>query len=158
MNKIFKLVSIVGFAFYLLVLTSHVILKYYDVNYGNHFNFKYPNYYWKSHNFIPFKTIYFYFVLAKNVNLNTRVLNILGNIIGFVPLGFMLPLIFNKVKRIKNVVIYSLYLSLFYETIQLLFKLGSFDIDDLILNTTGGTLGYLAFLILLKTFNLKRPS
>ncbi|WP_260440996.1 VanZ family protein [Parageobacillus thermoglucosidasius] len=33
-------------------------------------------------------------------------------------------------------------LSLTYEMIQLLFGLGSFDVDDLILNTLGGILGY----------------
>ncbi|MDM5308598.1 VanZ family protein [Peribacillus frigoritolerans] len=30
-----------------------------------------------------------------------------------------------------------------YEILQLLFELGSFDTDDLILNTLGGVIGYL---------------
>lgn len=34
-------------------------------------------------------------------------------------------------------------LSFAYEILQLLFGFGSFDIDDLILNTFGGVLGYL---------------
>jgi len=33
------------------------------------------------------------------------------------------------------------------ETIQLVWKVGSFDVDDLILNTLGGVIGYLLFWI-----------
>ena len=37
--------------------------------------------------------------------------------------------------------------SLCVETIQLVWKVGSFDVDDLILNTLGGVIGYLLFWI-----------
>ena len=38
-------------------------------------------------------------------------------------------------------------LSLVVETIQLITKVGCFDVDDLILNTLGAALGYLAFAV-----------
>ena len=36
-------------------------------------------------------------------------------------------------------------LSLLVELLQLVFKVGSFDVDDLLLNTIGGLLGYLVY-------------
>ena len=41
-------------------------------------------------------------------------------------------------------------MSLFIESVQLLTRVGSFDVDDLILNTLGGILGYVLFYILNK--------
>ncbi|WP_286163803.1 VanZ family protein [Bacillus sp. AFS088145] len=43
-----------------------------------------------------------------------------------------------RFKNFKVIVIATFSLSLTYELIQLLFDFGSFDIDDLILNTLGG--------------------
>lgn len=42
---------------------------------------------------------------------------------------------------------YSFGLSLGVEVFQLLTRVGSFDVDDLLLNTIGGILGYVLFLI-----------
>lgn len=42
-------------------------------------------------------------------------------------------------------VLYSFELSLLVELLQLVFKVGSFDVDDLFLNTIGGLLGYLVY-------------
>lgn len=41
--------------------------------------------------------------------------------------------------------LYSFELSLLVETIQLVTKVGSFDVDDLLLNTIGGVCGYLVY-------------
>jgi len=38
-------------------------------------------------------------------------------------------------------------LSLLVESIQLVFKVGSFDVDDMLLNTFGGVIGYIVFAI-----------
>ena len=50
--------------------------------------------------------------------------------------------------RMISVICLTFLLSLSFETLQLIFKVGSFDVDDLLLNTIGGMLGYLAFWIL----------
>ncbi|MEE6449130.1 VanZ family protein [Gottfriedia acidiceleris] len=47
-------------------------------------------------------------------------------------------------KNYKVIVIATFSLSLTYELIQLIFDFGSFDIDDLLLNTFGGFFCYLA--------------
>lgn len=38
-------------------------------------------------------------------------------------------------------------LSLLVESIQLVFKVGCFDVDDLILNTLGAAIGYMLFAV-----------
>ena len=44
-------------------------------------------------------------------------------------------------------VLYSFELSLLVELLQLVFKVGSFDVDDLFLNTVGCAVGYILFVI-----------
>ncbi|MFJ7976805.1 VanZ family protein [Peribacillus sp. NPDC096379] len=54
---------------------------------------------------------------------------------------------------------FSRCISLFsikYEIFKLIFKFGSFDIDDLILNTLGGILGYLPIKLCQLYINSKR--
>ena len=50
-------------------------------------------------------------------------------------------------ERLLMTLFYSLGLSLGVEVFQLLTRVGSFDVDDLLLNTIGGILGYVLFLI-----------
>lgn len=79
--------------------------------------------------------------------------NIAGNVIGFMPYGFFLPVLSENVRGnrknwifgVFRVLLLSLLLSLFVETMQLAFKVGSFDVDDLLLNTLGGILGYIIY-------------
>ncbi|MBH9968516.1 VanZ family protein [Bacillus enclensis] len=56
-----------------------------------------------------------------------------------------LPLLLKRFRSFKKVVLASLCLSLTFELTQLLFNFGSFDVDDLTLNTFGGILGYTPF-------------
>ncbi|MGE8081427.1 VanZ family protein [Peribacillus loiseleuriae] len=129
---------------YLLILSKLILFKYFTVpDIISHFTFSDDDpFWWNSHNFIPFKTIIYYLFLA-DINLNIRVENIAGNIIGFSPFGFILPLLSKKFLSLKKVIIAAFCLSLTFEITQLVFKFGSFDVDDLILNTLGGALGYL---------------
>ena len=70
-------------------------------------------------------------------------LNIWGNIIAFYALWFILPIYSKRCRNVWMTVLYSFELSLLVELLQLVFKVGSFDVDDLFLNTIGGLLGYL---------------
>lgn len=76
--------------------------------------------------------------------------NLAGNILIFVPFGFLLPVMSRKLKGFCNVLLFSLELSLIVEVIQLMTKVGSFDVDDLLLNTIGGMLGYGVYAVLQK--------
>ncbi|WP_342429304.1 VanZ family protein [Neobacillus sp. FSL H8-0543] len=141
---------------YLAILTKLILFKYIPLSEMiNHFNFTYNEYFWRSNNFVPFKTIYFYLYLA-DINLNIRIENLVGNIIGFMPFGFILPLLSRKFLRLAPVLFATFCLSLTYEVLQLLFEFGSFDVDDLILNSFGGALGYLLYKLLKFFFKKKR--
>ncbi|AJD89630.1 hypothetical protein JMA_03130 [Jeotgalibacillus malaysiensis] len=112
------------------------------------FNTEIP-FYWHTHNFIPLKTIGEYLFIRDDLNFNIRVENLAGNVIGFMPFGFLLPLLLEKFQSFKKVVIATFLLSFGYELIQSIFRLGSFDVDDLLLNTLGGGAGYLILKLLL---------
>lgn len=66
------------------------------------------------------------------------------NIILFVPLGFFLPLLYKKYNRISNTALTSFLFSLSIEIVQM-FGRGSTDINDLITNTVGTSLGFFAY-------------
>lgn len=74
-------------------------------------------------------------------------LNIAGNVVAFMPFGFLLPRLREKKTNIFLAGLFSFELSLLVEVLQLVFRLGCFDVDDLLLNTVGGILGYVIYLI-----------
>lgn len=72
-------------------------------------------------------------------------LNLAGNVLAFVPFGMILPILIRGTRGFWRIGFLTFEFSLVIETIQLVFKVGSFDVDDLLLNTLGGILGYAAF-------------
>ncbi len=96
-------------------------------------------------NFIPFRTIAEYALTDINAEPGTlrhAVINLAGNIVMFIPLGFFLPLIFEKCVRFKICMLFFSLIILIVELIQLFTLTGSFDVDDLILNLIGSAIGY----------------
>ena len=69
--------------------------------------------------------------------------NLLGNIIPFVPFGFLLPVISENANSLRRVFTAGLGFVLFVEIFQFFTRLGSFDVDDVILNMSGILIGYL---------------
>jgi glycopeptide antibiotics resistance protein len=96
-----------------------------------------------SYNLTPFATIN-HFLLDNNIQLQQRLINLVGNIAVFVPFGLLLPFLFEKRKYWKS---FASFLSGLFvlETLQLLSKRGNFDIDDFLLNTIGFIIGYCIF-------------
>jgi VanZ like family. len=73
--------------------------------------------------------------------------NIVGNILAFSPFGFFLPLLNKSYRKFYVIAFLSILFSLIIETSQFLLKVGVFDVDDILMNSVGGILGYLAFCI-----------
>lgn len=88
-------------------------------------------------NLIPFRTIGECF---ENMGLDRFLINILGNIVMFVPWGFSLPFLWEKFRSLPRMAALSLALPLFIETAQI-FVGRTVDVDDVILNFLGGFLG-----------------
>ena len=74
------------------------------------------------------------------------VVNLLGNIFIFVPLGFFEPMASYR-RSFSGTVLDGFFVSLMVEVFQLIFKVGRFDVDDLLLNTIGVALGYMVFVM-----------
>ncbi len=74
----------------------------------------------------------------------TPVEDLFLNIILFIPLGFLLPYAFPKLRFWKTVCL-ALLLSVFIETVQYVAQIGCCDIDDVINNTLGACIGYICF-------------
>lgn len=104
----------------------------------------------RQYNLIPFKTIDLYLFGFDKLNFIIIFNNLLGNVLVFMPLGFFLPMFFARLRKLKWLTFVSFLCTAAVEVTQLIFKVGSFDVDDLILNTLGGVVGYLVFLILEK--------
>ncbi len=87
-------------------------------------------------NLIPFRSMSPY---LKNITETFAFKNIAANIVAFIPLGFFIS---NKnPKNVFKALIICLGVILSIELIQLFFKIGFFDVDDIILNFTGSLIG-----------------
>ncbi len=76
--------------------------------------------------------------------------NIIGNILLFIPFGFFTSY-YLKLDKKSFVFFLTLIISIVIEAIQL--KIGrAFDVDDIILNITGGMIGYLLYRLVDKLF------
>jgi len=67
--------------------------------------------------------------------------NFLGNIILFVPIGVLVPVVTDWKKMWKTMVA-GISFSLFIEIIQLITSRGCFDFDDVLLNCLGTVIGF----------------
>lgn len=94
-------------------------------------------------NLVPFRTISGF--LQHSSASDSFLVNIVGNIIMFMPWGFGLALLWKKNRKVSRMIFWSVLLPLLIETWQL-FIGRSVDVDDLILNFVGSILGGLVFL------------
>ena len=72
--------------------------------------------------------------------------NLFGNILIFMPFGYFYAMA-GKRRGFFKTLFCSFGLSLCVEVLQLITKVGCFDVDDILLNTIGGVLGYMIFAI-----------
>ena len=122
----YKELSMLLFVLYVICLFEIVTLQ--DHNYG-------------LSNYIPFKEIFRYEIGSR-----LFVKNIIGNILLFLPYGYFAS-DYLKSKKILPICFLTMLVSVTIEIVQL--NIGrTFDIDDVILNTAGGVLGYLLFTLM----------
>ncbi|WP_101908671.1 VanZ family protein [Marasmitruncus massiliensis] len=84
-----------------------------------------------------------FYEVFTNGNWNYLIINFLGNLVMFMPIGFFPPLLWKKVK-LKQAAFLGFCISLLIESLQLLIARGS-DVDDLWLNTLGAVMGYAVY-------------
>jgi glycopeptide antibiotics resistance protein len=94
-------------------------------------------------NFVPFRSIE-HDLKAGGFEF---LVNFLGNLAAFLPMGWLLPGLLGRSRLALRVVGLSLALSLIVEILQGISGRRVADIDDLILNTAGGLIGYGLWLV-----------
>lgn len=99
------------------------------------------------YNLMPFKEIGRFWIHRQALGFWSVALNLVGNVVAFIPFGMFLPWLYGRCRKFSLTVLFSFEFSLFVEITQLAFKVGSFDVDDILLNTLGGVLGFLGYRI-----------
>lgn len=114
-----------------------------------HYYDSYEQYLLANIDLIPFQSTQNYIELLRldKIEPDAVARNIAGNIVLFVPLGFLLPCLYKRFVNAKPIIISSVLLAFVFETIQLLTMCGCFDIDDIILRSTGTMIGLMLWKI-----------
>lgn len=102
----------------------------------------------RRYNIIPFKTIVDYFMNSEQYSFHVILINLVANIVAFIPLGFFVSLLFKRFKNIANMAIFSVLTISCIEITQFIFNVGVFDIDDIILNSLGCIIGFAFYKII----------
>ena len=138
-NRQKKNQRILGKVFFVLYIAFLIYFLIFSERYGRE-----PGSAAYSYNLLPFKEIQRFWTYRYQLGFGAVFTNLIGNILIFVPFGFFLPLA-SKFRSMAMTVFLSFGLSLCVEMIQFITQVGSFDVDDLILNTLGGLIGYYLF-------------
>ena len=72
---------------------------------------------------------------------------LLINLVMLMPVGFLLPVVINAKHKYIITLALSLLLTVFIETMQLITKCGSFEVDDIINNFVGAFIGMLIYML-----------
>ena len=111
-----------------------------------------------KYNFELFAEIKRYWNNWEQIGLSLFLVNLVGNVVVFIPFGFLVPVMYREQRRgvvyqghfFRSFVFVTFLGAIFsfcIETIQLLTKVGCFDVDDLLLNTTGVIIGFMLYYI-----------
>ena len=97
-------------------------------------------------NLVPFYTIRLFvdLLLADSGDGWQRlaIVNLLGNVLMFLPLGFFPPLLWKGLRKLWKMLLGGTVIIVCVELIQLFCLVGKCDVDDLILNLVGIAVGY----------------
>ena len=141
-NKIWKVL----FSIYILLLLNFIVIKFngdlQNVINTIQSNMESRNQGASGTNLVPFRTIKGY---ISDLSYGISFRNILGNIIPFIPMGFLIPMAFPSQRIIIKTMISCFLLIFSVEILQLILFLGSFDVDDIILNLLSCFIGFILF-------------
>ncbi|MEK3977416.1 VanZ family protein [Psychrobacillus sp. FSL K6-2684] len=151
----FKNIWKVLFTIYILLVLNFIVIKF-NGNIQHLINTIQMNMERRSQgesgaNLVPFRTIKAY---IDDISFGIAFRNILGNIIPFIPMGFLIPAAFPSQRNIVKTLISCFLLILSIEILQLIFFLGSFDVDDVILNLISCFIGFMLFIAYKNIFKI----
>ena len=136
-------VGLLAFAVYLVGLASLTVLPIIRWQEGG---LSFELYGRGNLNLIPFRIFFDSLCMASQGDTTYFLINFLGNIATFLPIGFFPMLLFSRM-TVKKASAVGFCASLFIEVCQIAIQRGC-DVDDLLLNTLGALLGALLYRLL----------
>ncbi|CAM4268963.1 VanZ family protein [Saccharibacillus endophyticus] len=97
------------------------------------------------YNIVPFETIQLFARSASWDNLRAPLINLAGNVAVFVPFGVLFPILFGKCRNYFGFLTRFLLFIVILELAQGVLGAGVADVDDVILNSIGASLGYIGY-------------
>lgn len=142
MKRTVKIFAALIFLCYIFVLVSLLLFR------NSHSaSISFSEYIRNFSNFIPLKTVINYITLLFEGRINASLVyrNVLGNAFLFAPMSIFLYSFFSKMRKMFFNMATVFIMVFSAEVLQLIFRIGAFDVDDFILNMLGA---FVAFLII----------
>ena len=157
MKKLISNILTVCFICYMILLVYYL---FFSEEYGRHEAYSEYHY-----NLELFRELKRYLNHRGVIGNELFLINVVGNVVAFMPFGFLVPVMYREQRRegvykghfFKSFLFVSLLgflFSLSVEAVQLVTMVGCFDVDDLVLNTSGVMLGYIIYFISKKTIGI----
>jgi glycopeptide antibiotics resistance protein len=136
------------------VLIRFVVFKAIPVIRIGHMRVRFAGTHTGPGNFVPFKTIVPELIGQGNHLIN--MVNLFGNIIPFMPIGLLAPLVVRSPSSSfsgscsfswQKALVLGVATGLSFEVMEVVFRVGIFDVDDVMLNTLGVMAGYGVFVM-----------
>lgn len=106
----------------------------------------------KQGNYIPLNTLGKY--IGGDEKSKEDIKNIVINLILYVPLGFLIPILIKTNRDFSNLAMAIITFSVIFALVKIIGGFGVFNIDELILNTLGGIIGYIIYAIGAKLYKI----
>ena len=156
MRKTLQVILRISFILYVLLM----LWLLFGQRMGTAVDGTYPERLQASVNLIPFATVrHFLHTLHSTEEgylFRHTVVNLAGNVIMFIPLGFFLPCLRRRWRAFFRCMGICVWVLIGIELLQLLTLLGHCDVDDLILNLAGIGIGFGIFKACEKTTSQRR--
>lgn len=139
MKKLLRPLFFITFGIYCFILLSLLLL-----NRASLYTRDFTEYAQNSVNLIPFQTLMELFRRHAEQSINTDIVfdNAVGNFLLFFPMGVYLPCMDQNTRKLPRLLLTVFLIVLLLETLQLVFRVGSFDVDDILLNVAGAAAGF----------------
>lgn len=138
-KKVLILVSRLLFYIYIILLSYFLFFSEHYGRVGMMKDYRY--------NLELFKEINRFIEFRQQLGFEIVIVNILGNVLAFAPFGFLLPVINGRFRNFFRLFFGCFLFTLTVELLQLVLRVGIFDVDDIFLNTLGGVGGYITYKI-----------
>lgn len=149
-HKTKEVIRVLLWVFFIIYIVALTYFLFFSERFGRVMGSDY------RYNLHLFREIKRYIIYRRELGITNFMINIVGNVVAFIPFGFILPAISPRNRKFLNIALLSFELTLSIEIMQLVLQVGTFDVDDILMNLIGGIIGYFIFTIGYKFIELSR--